>query len=86
MVDERLVFELTFETARVANTIPWFEADEGCILLIGTPKGDDRAFVTEPYSHAAVGIQQFHTACLILVQFHGIMTEELVVEADQAIL
>jgi hypothetical protein len=42
VIHQRLVLELTIEPSRITDAVPWFNADEGSLLAIGTPEGDDR--------------------------------------------
>ena len=81
-----LVLELTFPSSRVAQAIPRLYADEGSLLLIGTPEGDDGALVVYCHSGRAVSVEQACLMRLTVVYLHAVVGKELVVEWDKAIL
>ena len=56
MIHQRLVLELTLETSWIADAVPGFDADEGRLLAIGTPEGDDGC---------SEGDGDFGLACLV---------------------
>ena len=41
-----LVLEFTVVAAMVAQTVPRFDADERCLLLVGAPEGNDGTTVS----------------------------------------
>ena len=73
VIHQGLVLEFAFETAWVANAVPGFDADEGGVLLVGAPKGDDGG--AELYGHFSLAclVEQFGTAYLALVDLHAVV-------------
>ena len=75
MVHVGLVLEFTVVAAMVAKTVPRFDADERCLLLVGAPEGDDGTTVVEGHGRGAIGIQQGGLRGLTLVELHAIIGE-----------
>ena len=83
MVHVGFVLEFALVATRITYAKPRFEADERSVLLIRTPESDDGTTIVQFHSHATIRIEQFHAACLTLVQFHGVVDEELIIEVDE---
>ena len=86
MVHEGFVFELSLETSWVAKTIPWLDADKGCILLERTPEGDDGGAEVDGNLSLASLVEQLGTMHLTLVDLYAVVTPSVVAELDDATL
>ena len=86
VVHEGLVTELTVVATGVTQSVPGFYADEGSLLLVGTPEGDDGTAVVHCDSRRSVEVQQFGTMGLRVMDLHRVVREELVVEDYQALV
>jgi len=80
-----LVAEFSLIAAGVAEAVPWLDADEGGLLLIGAPEGDDGAAVVEGHGGRAVGVEQACLMGLAVVDLDAVVGEERVVEGDDAV-
>lgn len=86
MVHEGLVFEFSLETSWIAKTIPWLDADKGCILLEGTPEGNDGGAEVDGDLGLACLVEQLGTMYLTLVDLYAVVAPCVVAELDDAIL
>lgn len=85
MVHQRLVAELSLEAARIADAVPRLDTDEGGLLAVRTPKGDDRRAEGERHLRLAIGPQQFGTMQLALVDLDGVVAPGVVGEFHDAV-
>ena len=80
MIHEGFVLELTLETSWVANTIPRFNANEGCLFIIRTPESTDRSLIIYRNGRFAIGIHQHGTMRLTVMNLYGVIAEKVVVD------
>ena len=86
MVHVGLGAELTLVAAGVAEAVPGFDADEGRLLLVGTPESNDGTLVVDGDGRRPVRVEQLGTVCLRGVNLHAVVAEKVVVESDEVAL
>ena len=86
MVHQGLVLEFSLEAARVANTIPRLDADEGRLLAERTPEGDDGGTEGDGDLRITSRSNEFCTMQLALVDLDGVVAPGVVCELHNAIL
>ena len=73
MIHQWLVFELSLKALRIANTIPWFDADERSFLAVGAPESNYRCSKFDSYLSLTSLIEQFCTMELTFVDLDGVV-------------
>ena len=85
MVHQGFVLEFAVEATRIANAIPRLDADEGCLLVVGTPEGNDGGAEGDCDLGLSCLVQQFCAMQLALVNLDGVVAPGVVGELHQSV-
>ena len=86
VIHKGFVLEFALEISGVAYAIPRLYADEGCLLVVRTPEGDDRRVKIYRHLRFARFVEQLRLVQLTLVYLNRIVAPRIVRKFHHAIL